>query len=399
MPLYSYVAYDEYGAKISKELEATSLEAARAELIDSGLSLVEIKHVNEGKQQGSLTKKLKIGEIEFFTSQLSLLLNNGLRLDNALQLLRKTSTSDDLKAICAFLTSKIREGVALSAALKEVSCFDHVFVSMISVGETAGNLPQVLDALSASLKFRKQLSQKVNQAIAYPLMIMVVCILAVIFIFNFVVPRMSALFEGAEALPWYTELLLDTTAFFNQYQLILLGGGIFLILLLRHLWSTNAEFSRKIEGSMVNFPMLGVAMSTVERVRYAETMAMTLKNGLPLERAMQLANDTIKVKRFKLEADSAREDIKQGKALAESIAKCTFFNDTYIGLIEVGETSGNLEVIFEEIANRSREQFEGWVAKFTAILEPLLILFMAAIVGSVVIIMLMSIISVQDINF
>ena len=399
MPLYSYVAYDEHGARIKKELESINLESAKNEIFDAGLTLIDISAVQVGASHGSLNKKLNIDDLEFFTSQLSLLLNNGLRLDNALQLLRKTSSSADLEAICGFLTSKIREGVSLSTALKDVSSFDQVYVSLISVGETAGNLPQVLNALTASLKFKKQLSQKISQAIAYPIMIMVVCLLAVVFIFNFVVPRMSTLFDSAENLPWYTELLLDTTEIFNQYQFLIFGIVIFISVSLSRLWKTNPNFSRKIEALIINFPMLGIAVSTVERVRYCETMTMTLQNGLTLERAMMLANETIKVKRYQIEAISSRENIKQGKSLAESISKCSFFNDTYVGLIEVGEASGNLDIIFDEIATRSREQFDGWVAKFTAVLEPILILFMAMIVGSVVIVMLMSIISVQDINF
>lgn len=398
MAYFSYVAYDIHGAKITSEVESVNIELAKAELVEAGLTLVEIKPIVTSSTKGSLDKKLSITEIEFFTSQLSLLLNNGLRLDRALQLLRKTSTSDNLKVICAHLVSRVREGDSLSLSLQDVKSFDKIFTSLIAVGEMAGNLPQVLESLSESLKFRKQLAQKIKQAIAYPMMIMIVCFLAIIFIFNFVVPRMSALFEGADNLPWYTEMLLDLTAFFNQYQLFLFAGIIFTFSSLRIAWQTNPAFATKAEALIVNLPLLKNAVGLVERIRYSEAMSMTLGNAVPLEQAMGLSKDVLKVKSFTIEAESAREGVKTGNSMAESMAKCSFFSDTFIGLIEVGEASGNLARIFDEIAARSREQFDGWVARFTALLEPVLILFMAGIVGSVVIIMLMSIINVQNIS-
>lgn len=399
MPFYSYVAYDIHGAKLQAEVEASSIDVAKEDLRDAGFTLVEIKPSITASSKGSLNKKLSVKELEFFTSQLALLLNNGLRLDNSLHLLRKTSTSEDLKVVCAFLAGKVREGISLSVALKEVKSFDNVYTSLVSVGESAGNLPEVLTALSVSLKFHKQLTQKVGQAIAYPMMILIVCVLAVVFIFNFVIPRMSTLFEGMEELPWYTELMLGATEFFVKYQWIMLGLIVLTIFGVKTAFQTNPVLARKIEQFFINIPGLNQAFSLVERIRYSETLAMTLSNGLPLERGMQLAMNVLKVTKFQTQALSAKEDIKQGIPLSQTMSKCSFFNETYVGLIEVGETSGNLDVVFEEIAARSRDDFDNWVTKFTSLLEPLLILIMAAIVGTVVITMLMSIISVQDIGF
>lgn len=398
MPLFKYQVYDGHGAKISSEFEANDALQAKQLLKEKGYTLVQLEEVKAKQSGGSLGRKLSLADLEFFTAQLSLLLQNGLRIDACLQLLRKTSSSDQLKLICSYLLEKVRAGQSFSKSLGEIPGFDKVYVSLCSIGEVAGNLPEVLSGLAASLKFKKQLSNKISQAIAYPAMIFLVCILAVVFIFNFVIPRMSALFEGAPELPWYTVALLSTSDFVNQYQWVVFGVIAFVVTALRLSWTRNPEFARKTELFLIDIPFLRNSFALVERIRHAEAMALTLKNGVSLEHAMSLSGDTLKVNAYRTEAFSAREDIKKGSSLFEALSKCSFYDDTFLGLIEVGEQSGSLDIIFDEIARRSREAFDLQVARFTSLLEPILILFMAGIVGSVVIVMLMSIISVQDIS-
>lgn len=399
MARFDYTAYDSMGAKISADMEAESEEQVKNHLMKNGYLPVEIKSQTSIKNRGSAHRKLPISDLEFFTSQLALLIGNGLRLDKALQLLVKTSTSDNLKALCSYLLTEIRNGKSLAAAIKELDTFDPVFVTLIAVGETAGNLDEVLVALTKSLKFRKELSAKVKQAMAYPAMILVVCVLAIVFIFNIVVPRMVPLFETAQELPWYTVLLLDATNFFNNYQWFLFGGIVAVVFALKSGVSSSPQVARRVESSLLKIPFLYKAFATVERIKYCESMSMTMQNGLPLEQAMKLSQGTLKVARFVKEAESAREDTKQGKSVTDAIGKCSFLDDTYLGLIQVGEESGNLDGIFQEVAERSRQEFEIWVARFTTLLEPLMIVLMAGLVGSVVVIMLMSIVSVQDISF
>jgi len=275
--------------------------------------------------------------------------------------------------------------------------FDALYVNLVALGEASGRLPDVFRGLAADLRFRRELRQKILQAAAYPLVVLAVCVLALLFIFNFVVPNLTALFADAGDLPWYTSLLLDSSAFMRRWQwplgaALVLGGVL--------LWQAR---TRPSVVALRDRLLLGVAglreaTQTVERIRFTGGLGLMLDAGLPVDRALKLATRNIRHAVLRREIAVATEQVTRGEQLSRVLRQTRLFPDFYASLLEVGEESGELGRVFNEIARRSREAFSGWVQRVTTLLEPLMILVMGIIVGGVVVIMMLSITSVADIG-
>ncbi|HSQ69304.1 MAG TPA: type II secretion system F family protein, partial [Steroidobacteraceae bacterium] len=255
----------------------------------------------------------------------------------------------------------------------------------------------VFRRLSEDLRFHRDVRQKVLQAASYPMVVLGVCIVALLFIFNFVVPNLTTLFTDATELPWYTTALLGASEFMQKYQW-LLGAG--LVALTVALWQSRSRAGtiEARERLALGMPLVRDAALTVERIRFASGLGMMLESGVPVDRALQLATGSIRHGQLRRETSIAVEKVRRGEQLSATLRQTRLFPDFYASLLEVGEESGELGKVFTEIARRSRDDFSAWTQRLTTLLEPLLILLMGLIVGGVVVVMMLSITSVADIG-
>jgi type II secretory pathway component PulF len=267
----------------------------------------------------------------------------------------------------------------------------------VALGEEGGRLPQVFRGLAEELRFQRELREKVVSASTYPLVVAGVCVLALLFIFNFVVPNLQSLFADAAELPWYTTLLLASSAFMRQWQWFvfagLFAGGAMLWRSRRH--PAVIEFKDRM---LLDTPGLRDATTMVERIRFASGLGMMLEAGLPVDRALTLATGNVRHGTLRREIAAAVEKVKRGEQLSKVLRETRLFPDYYASLLEVGEESGELARVFTEIARRSRDGFSAWALRLTTLLEPLLILIMGLIVGGVVVVMMLSITSVSNVG-
>jgi len=296
------------------------------------------------------------------------------------------------------LAADLKQGRQLSEALaKHPEVFSSLYVNLVALGEAGGRLPAVFRGLADDLRFQRDLRQKVISASTYPIVVAGVCVVAVLFIFNFVVPNLSTLFADAAELPWYTTLLLDSSAFMRQWQWV-----IFAILALGAvgLWrSRSSPFVTEWKDRLLlDLPGLRDATSMVERIRFSSGLALMLEAGLPVDRALTLATGNIRHGVLRREVMLAVEKVKRGEQISRSMRQTRLFPDYFASLLEVGEESGELARVFAEISHRSRDTFSSWTLRLTTLLEPLLILIMGLIVGGVVVIMMLSITSVTEVG-
>lgn len=396
---FECTVYDQHGIRQVVTVNSSSEEDAKRKLLEAGYSVAKVTEISENKGFSLFERnKLSLEQLEFFSAQMALLLGNGLKLDEALELLQKVAVEQNIKFVVGRMLNNVREGHPLSDVLEERWGFDKLYVSLVQIGESSGNIAEVFSGIAADLKFKKVLSSKVKQAISYPILVLVFCTLAILFVFNVVIPRMSVLFDNQENLPWYTEAMLTTADFVSTYQWFLLPLVLAIPVLLVQL-KQRPELKSSIDRMAVNLPMVSQLIRMVERIRYSSAMFLTIKSGISVERAMQYSAKVIKNSVLQRQADAAEVKVRQGNSLASSFKQTLIYDEIHTGLIEVGEKSGDLESIFKEITEREQFNFDALVTRFTALLEPALILLMAGIVGSVVVVMLMSIIAVQDIGF
>jgi type II secretory pathway component PulF len=393
--LFKFKAYTKTGELTEGELHAEN-EAAAIQALKKDYKLV-VKVSPE--KQSFKRKRVTLADMEQSTNQLSTLLKNGLKIDKALIVLAKSNSQSAMGAIWNGVLSDIKQGDLLSDALgKRPEVFSTLFVEMVKIGESTGNLPQVFSRLSQNLQFQNALRSKMIQAITYPFFILIVCVLAIWAIFNFVIPSMSSMFDSVEDIPSYTQFLIDASNWVQSYQvhmlLIIMAIAVGIVSALR-----KPTLKTKLLEATVALPLIKTIIKQSDKIRFSTALQLTLESGVSLSSGLELAAETVinPVLRDKLRKSVI--SVSSGSELSTELAKLGLFDDIGISLISVGEESGTLTSSFTEISQRSRLSFEQWLTRFTAMLEPLLILFMGGIVGSVVITMLLSIVSINDVSF
>ncbi|QBL09790.1 type II secretion system F family protein [Rheinheimera sp. D18] len=396
MAKFTYTAYTKSGVKQQAALFAASKQEAEQQLKANGLLIIEIKQHFEHKlafRNSTLTVK----DIEFFTTELALLLKSGLRLDRGLTILQQNVENQALANLLDNILQEIKQGHALSDALAANPAFDSLYIGLVKIAEETGQLADTFAKLSQEMKYQLELSAKIKQALVYPSVILFVCILALLFIFNFVVPNMSQLFRDAGNLPWYTSLLLDVSDFFVSYQ-IHLGVVVVLLSAMAHSYRDHQRIVQVTQWAKERLPIVRSANLMVERIRFSSAIATMLSAGLAIDKVLQLASATLRTQRFKFETNAALDNIRRGNGLASSLGETSLFPPFFASLLTIGEESAELEQVFNEIADRSRTQFYAWVSRLLNLLEPLLIMVMGIIVGTVVVVMMLSISAVTNVD-
>jgi type II secretory pathway component PulF len=219
-----------------------------------------------------------------------------------------------------------------------------------------------------------------------------------VFIFNFVVPKFEILFSGMKTLPIYTEILLTVSRYFTEYQWWILIIVIGIPLWIKQMNRIQAVKSL-LDMMLIKIPILRYLSYSLENLRFVSSMAILLKSGILLVDALGYSIRSIGNVRVQKQLLSARGEVKQGKKLSEALARTDFLPDIFIGVIEVGEQTGNLTEIFTDMETRFKDDYENRLSAMITLLEPIMILVMGIIVGSVVVIMLLSIVSVNDLSF
>ncbi|MFN6969856.1 MAG: type II secretion system F family protein [Rheinheimera sp.] len=400
MTNFQYSGFDQSGAKVSGDISADSIDSARQMLRQQGV-LVKTLQPQQLESTGfSLGKaKVSLSDLEFLTTELSVLLDAGLKIDKGIDLLNRTNKKPGLATLLDKISKSLRGGKQLSQALQlaDDKLFDSLYVNLVSIGEATGKLPDVFRSLAADLAFKRDLQQKVTQALTYPMVILFVCLSSIVFIFNYVVPNLETMFQGKTDLPVYTQLLLSSSAWMRQYQWYLLGAIIASVFLLKHALQ-KPEFQHSFQKWQLNLPVFKQAVVLVERIRFNSGLAMMLNAGVSVDQALMLSCGNIKNALVRRELEIAINKIKRGDALSGALRQTLLYPDFFASLLAVGEESGELTRIFREIAERSQREFSSWVTRMTSLLEPLLIVVMGGIVGGVVVIMMLSITGTTDVG-
>lgn len=397
---FEYLAIDEQGVRHKGSIEAPDKATANAKLVGDGLHPIELITLTSTKSwRDYFSKNVSLDELEFFTSQLALLLESGVRVDKGIEIIYQSDAHPSLSKLLSKISSCLKKGMSLSEAFSEhETLFGPLYISLLKIGETSGNLPEVLNRLSEDLKFQKELKSQISQALTYPSVIMMVCIAAVYFVLTFIVPKMSGIFTKSSQAPWYTQTIIKVSNFFVNNEAIIVGGIIVALIMLSYAFK-QVRFKNWLYVSAARLPGVGKIILTAERIRFSSSMAMMLDAGLPLDTTLELTSNTLKHADFKRDAKQALTQLKSGKQLSFVLSKTRIFPDFFLSIIKVGEETGNLPRVFKEVASRSRVDLDAVIKKLTTMLEPIMLLFMGGFVGGIVISMLMSMVSINDVPF
>lgn len=401
MKRYSYRAYDASGTELQGKIEAADFADAKSQLANQKIMLVSMEEdiaISQGIELFA-RRTVTSQEVEYLTSELSLLLNSGITVDRALAILRRNSSSEAQARLIADLHDGVRRGENLADVMAgQSTIFNPLYLNLVRLGELSGTLPDIFSKLADDMKFQSELRRKIVQALTYPAVIFAVCLLCILFVFNYIVPQMQGLFEGIPELPRYTKILLGASQWVINYQWFVFFAFLaigFAVLLGRK----NPAISSKIDNFLVSLPLASGAVILVERIRFNTAIALMLESGILIDKCLEMAVGSVKSQALAQGLVSAKDQVKKGATLTSALRNSPIYNDFAISLIEVGEESGELSKVFGEISIRSRREFESAVDRATSLLEPALILVMGLIVGGVVVTMLLSIVSVNEVGF
>jgi type IV pilus assembly protein PilC len=383
MPKFKYRAMNDAGERIEGTYEAASKDIVMDMISTNNYYPLKIEELNEGtKLDFSSMLKVKTKDIAIFCRQFYTMLDAGLSINGALHILAEQITNKKLKAALAKVEEEVRKGATLSEAMKEQKqIFPELLVNMVETGEVSGNLDSIMLRMSNHYEKENKINNKVKNAMIYPIVLVIVAIAVISLILVFVMPTFVEMFTSSGVqLPMSTKILLGlSTGLRNNYILILISIVIIIFLLRYYLKTDSGQlFINKLK---LSFPIVKKLNEKIIVSRFTRTLATMLASGIPLVQGLQVVSAVVGNKIVQQALEKSREKVMMGEGLADPISETGLFPPMLSSMIKIGEESGALDDILNKTADFYDEELETAISAFTAILEPIMIVIMGALVG------------------
>lgn len=392
MPAYSYTALDDLGAKHKGILSAESEREARRLVKDLKLTPLKISASNDL----SKTLKIKNKDIVIMTRQLSTLLEANTPIVEALEITANQLTNKNLVYILLNLKEDIVQGKRLGNSMKKFpGVFSDTYISMVSAGDSSGNLDKVFLRLADYLEESSSIRQKVISALTYPLVLISFSIIVIISLLAFVLPRVVNQFikAGAE-LPFITKFLLGIS---NNILLIIFSISIisFIGFYIYRNFVSDESNKIKVHKKILEIPLIGNFVLNSELERFSSTMELLLSSGTNLDVALDECSKIFNNKYLSSVIKNAKDDVVEGKDFINSMKQEGIFPDIFIQLISSGYRSGNLVKMFNKVSHFMKAEIETKRSVFLSLLEPIVIILMG---GFIMLIVLAILIPIMQMN-
>ncbi len=409
MSTFNYVAMNNQGKEVTGVIESENTTAAIAKLREKGFfpTSVTIDKAGQGDKKKSKKKKSFLNAeitifsggvngsvLALFTRQLATLIDAGLPLLRSLNVLGDQQKAGCLKSTLEDVSESVEGGSSFSESLEKFpKVFSKLYVNMIKAGEAGGVLEVVLNRLAEFAEKSEKLKKRVKSAMIYPAFVITVAMAVLSFLITFIVPKFAEMFTDLDLeLPWMTSFLISVSDIARDQWYIPIGaviGGIVFIKVLRR---TN-KGKYIIDVFLLKVPLVGMLISKISIARFTRTLGTLITSGVPILQALVIVKDTAGNEVIAKAVESVYESIREGESIVEPLRLCKVFPPMVISMIEVGEETGALAEMLIKIADNYDEDVDVAVEGLTSLLEPFLIVFLAVIVGFIVIAMFMPLIS------
>ena len=426
MPKYSYVAMDSRGKETKGTLDVANQNEAIGRIKEMGYFPTKVVEVDKAKAKTDkkaqpeakgkpakkkggfslsslripgLGGKVKSKVLTTFTRQLATLVEAGLPLLRGLRVLEKQEKNATLKRIVGELALSIEGGSTFSEALAQhPKVFNRLYVNMVKAGELGGVLEVVLKRLAEFMEKAQKIKGKVIAAMFYPSAVMTVAVAIMGVLMVFVVPKFKAIFEGmleGSQLPAFTRLVLAISETIKNHFIWTLLGVIAVFVLLKLF--VSGKFGRRLfDRFKLKMPVLGTVVSKVAISRFARTLGTLVSSGVPILQALTIVKETSGNVIVGQAVSDVHESVKEGETITAPLEAANVFPPMVISMVDVGEQTGALPEMLMKIADNYDEEVDNAVAAMTSLLEPIMIVFLAIIVGSIVIALFLPLIVLMD---
>ena len=382
MPVYTYSARAINGELKNATIEATSREEAVAQLRKQRLNVVKIDEAPKKKKGG----KVPMRDIVIFTRQFSTMINAGLPLVQALDILATQSENQALKDTTKQVVFDVESGNTVADALrKHPNAFNELYVNMVAAGEAGGILDTILMRLAVFMEKNDALVRKVKGAMIYPGVIMSVAVIAITVLLVFVIPVFQNMFSSVNmALPLPTRIVIGASYFLKSYWWAV-GAGLFgaATMFKRYYATSNGKLT--IDRLMLKMPVLGDVLRKSAVSRFTRTLGTLISSGVSILDGLEITAKTAGNRVIQDAIMESRASIAGGETISAPLKKSQVFPPMVISMIAVGEQTGGLDEMLTKIADFYDEEVDAAVGGLLALMEPMMIVFLGVVVGGMVV--------------
>jgi type IV pilus assembly protein PilC len=421
MPKYTYVALDARGAETRGEIEADNQTTALSRIREKGMFPTSVNEVtaasarpgksgkttkNKSGSSSGLKKEIKLPvlfarvktkELMVFTRQLATLVDAGLPLVRSMQVLEKQEKNPMLKKALGDMADSIQSGSTFAEALAQhPKIYNKLYVNMAKAGEVGGVLDQVLVRLAEFMEKAQKIKNKVVGAMMYPMVVMVMALGILTFLMIVIIPKFKEIFsellEG-QALPGLTQFVMGASELMTKRLPFLIIGVVGLVFLMKMAAKTK-QGSLFIDHLKLKMPVFGNLVRKTVVGRFTRTLGTLMASGVPVLQALNIVRDTAGNEVVAKAVNQIHDAVKEGENMAPPIEASGVFPPMVVSMVQVGEETGELPEMLMKIADSYDDEVDNAVAGLTSVIEPLLIVFLALVVGTIVIALFLPLISI-----
>jgi general secretion pathway protein F len=399
MPAYQFTALDASGKQQKGVLEGDSARQIRQQLRDQALIPVRVdpvEHKQKHAQSGWFKKGLTAYDLALMTRQLAVLVAAAIPLEEAIRAVAKQSEKSHVQNLLLSVRSKVLEGHSLAQALQQSGRFPELYIATIAAGERSGHLDLILDQLADYTENRFAMQKKIQGAMIYPIILMLMSFAIVMGLMTYVVPDIVKTFDQDKgALPWITVALMQASDFIRvAWPFLLVGSVLGFYLLGRFINTTAGHYT--LDRLTLKLPLFGKLSRGINAARFASTLSILTKSGVPLVDALKIGAAVSNNWVIRDAVNVAAEKVTEGGNLATQLERSGYFPPMMVQMIKSGESSGELDRMLERASDMQDREVTTVISTLLALLEPLMLVVMASIVLVIVIAVMLPIVNMNN---
>ncbi len=403
MALFHYRALTPNGETIEGEMEAISKDAVVAWLHEAGNIPIETNPANASETSTQSFKlfgsknALSQQDVNLITGKLAVMLRAGLPLDKALEMLATLVNPGSGRQTLERIRADVQNGSPLSEAMQSYpEIFNKLYVNTLKAGEAAGAMDTVLERLADYLERSRELKETIKSALIYPAILFFVALISLAILLIYVVPQFSDLFEGMDqAMPLPTTIVIGISEFMQRWWWMIL---LFLIAgFLTAKWLYHNPSTRKtIDQKLLRIPLLSDLIKKIEVARFSRTLGTLIANGVPLLTGLSIVSETVNNTVMSEALEFVSKQLREGKGIAKPLSETDIFPQIAVQLIHVGEETGEMEKMLNQLANIYDNEVKETVKRLLTLLEPALIIGLGIIIAGIIISILLAILGLNE---
>ncbi len=393
MPLFEYRGLNKSGKNVRGTVDADNVRSAKLKLKKDNIYIVEISDRakiraarGKGSKSSSITTGIGVEDLAMMTRQLATLLKANIPLVDSLGAVGEQIENPKLSDIINESRNFVNEGGSFNKALqKHPRVFNKVYVSMCEAGEMSGTLDVILLRLAEFTEGQHQLNSKIKSAMIYPVLMLIFITIMLAVLFVYVIPKITDIFDSFPelVLPWYSKVVIDLSDTLVNYWHVMTVAVVAVFFMFLS-WKNSTTGQKQYDHLILKLPIIGPMVRLIAVSRFAKTLATLLVGGVPMISAMNIVRNVVNNETIGAAIDQARDNINEGESIAGPLKQSGQFPPLVLHMINIGEKTGDLENMLTQVSDAYDYQVKSSVDGLTSLLEPVMLIIMGLVIGTIV---------------